>query len=194
MARHKKVSDQDALLAAINLFWQNGYHNVGTREIEAQTGITRFTLQTSYGGKKALFLKALDTYLDLTDQHLLTPLATADLETLARWFDSPTIPQGFEGSVQSGCFMVNTITALGGQDADVPPRTARYYDMLYAAFGSAIHGAAKAGDLRMVVDLHQCTALAVASAVSLQVAMAAGGPHADHLRTAAAQMIRSWAA
>jgi len=118
MARHKKVSDQDALLAAINLFWQNGYHNVGTREIEAQTGITRFTLQTSYGGKKALFLKALDTYLDLTDRHLLAPLATADLKTLARWFDSPTIPQEFEGSVQSGCFMVNTITALGGQDAD----------------------------------------------------------------------------
>ncbi len=194
MARHKKVTDDDALRAAINLFWQQGYHAVGTREIEAQTGITRFTLQKTYGGKKALFLHALDCYLDLTDKYLLAPIAHGTLENLAQWFEEAAQPEGFEASANSGCLMVNTITAFDSQDADIARRAQRYFDMLDTAFGSAINKAASQGDLRMVVDPEQCKQLAVANAIALQVATAAGGPYANQIRLAAAKLVRSWAA
>ncbi|MBV1933634.1 MAG: TetR/AcrR family transcriptional regulator [Parvibaculaceae bacterium] len=60
MSRSRKVAPEEAVQAAMEAFWKHGYHELGTRQLEEETGITRFTLQTTYGGKKKLFLNALD--------------------------------------------------------------------------------------------------------------------------------------
>ena len=84
MARTRNIEEEPALAAAVAAFWQHGYGVLGTRQLEAETGITRFTLQKSYGGKMALFGKALDAYLDQMESDLMPLMADGTLEGLAR--------------------------------------------------------------------------------------------------------------
>ena len=92
MARSRKVEPEAALQAAMTAFWQHGYCDLGTRQIEEETGITRFTLQTAYGGKMPLFLKTLDTYLDLFENFTKLDSAHGNLEVLATWFEARVDP------------------------------------------------------------------------------------------------------
>ena len=58
MARKRNTDHDSAVTAALDLFWCQGY-GASTREIESKTGLTRFTLQTAYGGKEGFYLSTV---------------------------------------------------------------------------------------------------------------------------------------
>lgn len=66
--------------------WTHGFSSLGTRQIEEETGITRFTLQMTYGGKMKLFLTALDAYLDMFERSALLNTTDGGLGGIARFF------------------------------------------------------------------------------------------------------------
>ena len=88
LARLRKTEPEVAVQATQALFWEYGYAGLGTRQIEDETGLTRFILQTAYGGKKALFLQAVDAYLDSMETAFLPDADSGSLEALAIWFKS----------------------------------------------------------------------------------------------------------
>ena len=195
MARTKKVAPDTALIAAVKLFWKVGYHSASTRMIEQETGITRFTLQTSYGGKKALFLKALDHYLDLFDTYLLPDLQAGTPEAIASWFETGPRPQGLEDMLGQGCLMINSITEFASSDSDVMARSERFYVMMRTAFRNALDMAQKAQTIRDDIDIDHSAELLLANAVALHIALRSSVPSAqtDKLRAAAGTLVREWA-
>ena len=74
MARAKSYDREVAVEAAMLAFWRKGYGALGVREIESETSINRFALQTDFGGKQGLFLEALQKYLAISDETALKPL------------------------------------------------------------------------------------------------------------------------
>jgi len=180
------------------LFWKHGFSQLGTRQIEAETGLTRFTLQTDYGGKKPLFLKALDSYLDRLSNGFLPRVTSHDLEPLAQWFENRVSPEMLSGPGRYGCLMLNTIAEFRGRDKEINQRAERYFNELDGCFRAALCNARKHGALGPAFDVDAGAAMLMGVAVSLNaLVLAAHDNTADNAagrRVAAAtvQMIRQW--
>jgi TetR/AcrR family transcriptional repressor of nem operon len=196
MARSRKNSEPEALLAAMRLFWREGFHTVGTRRIETETGITRFTLQNAYGGKRALFLVALDQYLDRFERIYIPQVTLDGIPGIARWFTCPVLSAEDQASRVDGCLMINSITEFPRDDADVGARAERFYGLLRAAFLQVLSDEQSAGLLRDGIVPEAATELLVGIAVAMNVEMksAQAGANPAGLAQATAAMIEGWRA
>jgi len=60
--RPREFCVDQALTAALRVFWSRGYEGASMAELTAAMGITKPSLYAAFGNKEALFQKALDLY------------------------------------------------------------------------------------------------------------------------------------
>jgi AcrR family transcriptional regulator len=60
--RPREFDVDEALAAALLVFWRNGYEAASMAELTSAMGITKPSLYAAFGNKEALFHKALDLY------------------------------------------------------------------------------------------------------------------------------------
>lgn len=60
--RPREFCVEQALAAALRIFWQRGYEGASMAELTTAMGITKPSLYAAFGNKEALFRKALDLY------------------------------------------------------------------------------------------------------------------------------------
>ncbi len=119
MPRRKTFSEEEVLQKAIKLFWRKGYHATSMQDLIDELGINRASLYDTYGGKRQLFDRAIDTYQN------------SNFSYLVEFFKGePQVKVGFqklfEGKVKEciadksrkGCLIVNTTTELIPGDSD----------------------------------------------------------------------------
>lgn len=194
MARNRKLDPEQALMAAIAMFWKYGYAAVGTRQIEDEAGITRFTLQTTYGGKMALFLMAVDRYLDMFET-FAPPTEPESLDELADWYMMFLAPPVMPDCMAFGCLLINTLIEFGGANSEVNQRAARYYSLLGGRFEAALEHLKRRGLLPTDFDTQTGAQLLQSNTIGLNVLIRAsnssdaGRPAIEACRG----MIRSWA-
>jgi AcrR family transcriptional regulator len=71
-----KSFDPDLALAqARDLFWRRGYDGTAISDLEAELGIGRKSLYDTFGGKRALFLRALEQYTETVIEKICAGLA-----------------------------------------------------------------------------------------------------------------------
>lgn len=196
MARKRKA-DHDAVIAsAIGLFWNHGYAGASTREIEKETGLTRFTLQTVYGGKEKFFLDALDAYLDGAEATHFPQAESFTLGDLAGWFERLADAERMPRIGDSGCLAFNSIAEFGRDHGEVNKRIERYLNALEGRVKRILQRADAGGQLRAGLDLDACSRVAVSLLLGLHGIIKARSddtlPQA-HARSIAA-LIRSWGA
>ena len=73
MARPKEFDAAAALDSAIECFRLRGYHATSVRDLASAMGIGGTSLYNSFGDKRALFVKALNRYLDSSLRARLSP-------------------------------------------------------------------------------------------------------------------------
>jgi TetR/AcrR family transcriptional repressor of nem operon len=116
VARPKAFDHEQALSAAMQVFWVKGFEATSLDDLLAAMKIGRQSLYDTFGDKRALFLAALERYRELTDAYLRTCLA-----------DGPTVKAAFrrlfmqvvdepEGHQRRGCLLVNTAVELAPHD------------------------------------------------------------------------------
>lgn len=64
MGRHREFDVEQALDAALGVFWRKGYEGSSYTDLTKATGVERPALYSAFGNKEALFLRALERYYE----------------------------------------------------------------------------------------------------------------------------------
>lgn len=194
MARAKNIAPEKAVDAAMTCFWKHGYNALGTRQLEQETGITRFTLQKSYGGKWPLFIKALDRYLDHFEEDVCPSMRDGELETIARWFERRTEPGALVDASKYGCFLLNTVVEFADADSDVNARAARFFGMMHKGFAASLIAVQQQGQVAANFDAKAMANVLLAAAVGLNIVIRSGGSNAagEEMASSVAALVRGW--
>lgn len=88
MGRHREFDVDEALNAALCVFWRKGYEGASYTDLTQATGVERPGLYSAFGNKEALFLRALERYyeryLDFFPAAMALPTAREVVEQLLR--------------------------------------------------------------------------------------------------------------
>ncbi len=131
----------DALAAALRVFWRNGYEAASMAELTAAMGITKPSLYAAFGNKEALFHKALDLY----EREKLAYISAALEAPTARGVAERLLRGSLEIQTNScdpkGCLSVISTAACGAEaepiKAEVCKRRASSEAALIARFARA---------------------------------------------------------
>ncbi|MEV4756275.1 helix-turn-helix domain-containing protein [Micromonospora sp. NPDC049559] len=148
MARTKEFDPDVALRAALELFWERGYEATSMADLVERLGVARASLYATFGGKRDLYLRALDRYVETVDPQLLRelsrpgPVLPAVRSLLERYAREAAAPQG-----RRGCFLVNASVELAAHDPQAGRRVVASWDHLETALTGALLRAQAQGEL-----------------------------------------------
>jgi len=114
VGRPREFDVEEALAAALKVFWRKGYDGASLTDLTEAMGVTRPSLYCAFGNKEALFKKALDLYerekLAFIDQALTAPTGREAIERFLNnacdlYAEDPDTP---------GCMGVNSVLTCQG--------------------------------------------------------------------------------
>ena len=105
--------DQDqALDAALRVFWLNGYQAASLAELTRVMGVSKPSLYAAFGNKEQLYLKALQRYTEQQLQRHAEALATeSDLKLALRRFLRSVAAMLTAPDLPGGCMVVTSAVA-----------------------------------------------------------------------------------
>lgn len=194
MARKRKADHDEAIAGALELFWRKGYVGASTREIEEKTGLTRFSLQKSYGGKENFFLETLDAYLDAAEARHFPNPDSYSLDDLAYWFESIASDQKMPRMEDAGCLAFNAISDFERSDPEVNARIERYLQALESRFAAILQRASDEGRMALPLETTACAQVLVGLLLGLHTIIKARTDDvmARTYAASAVGVLRSW--
>lgn len=122
MGRHREFDVDEALDAALNVFWRMGYEGASYTDLTQATGVERPALYSAFGNKEALFRRALERYythyLNFFPAALEQPTSRKVVEHMLR--NAAELHTRYAD--RRGCLGIHG--ALAGSDDIVPVQTA----------------------------------------------------------------------
>jgi TetR/AcrR family transcriptional repressor of nem operon len=189
--RPRGFDPETAVARAMDVFWSHGYHGTALPDLLRATKLSRGSLYAAFGGKHALFLRALDRYI-------ADALARIDIELDPR--DEPidglrTLLAGYVNRTSGangrrGCLLVATAMELAGHDLDVEARIRGFFKALEAKAAGAFSRAKSAGKLASGVDPASAARILVCFVEGLRVTGKTGPARATSQATADALLDR----
>jgi len=194
MARPRKSNHASVVEAAKHAFLRNGYAGTSTRQIEECSGLTRFTLQTTYGGKFPFFLDVLAAYLDRAEVCFFPDPVTTDLEGLAIWFERLSDPDAMPKIGHKGCMLLSSIDEFGRGESGIDQQIDRYFAVIQDRFSQIIANAVDQKEIDADASPQEKSALLISLLLGISVAVRARTNDDGVLSytSAAAAMIRGW--
>jgi len=189
--RPREFDPEEALAAALNVFWRRGYEGASMAELTEAMGITKPSLYACFGNKEALFRKALDLYerdkLCYIKTALEAPTAKGVAERLLRGSLAmqcgSTDPQGCLGVIST---VACTVQAESIRD-DVIARRASSDAALLERFERA----RAEGDFPESIDAQALVTYLSAVMQGMAVQAGAGTPH-DRLEQLVETTLAVW--
>jgi TetR/AcrR family transcriptional regulator, transcriptional repressor for nem operon len=127
MARPRTFDPDEALDAARDVFWQNGFQNTSLDDITAATGLAKPSLYAAFGDKNGLFLKVLDRYhaYIVANAERIIGQGPSAREAVERWLKG-FVPYCSGAKGMRGCLSVNTAIAGGADRRQVQKRIVQF--------------------------------------------------------------------
>ena len=122
MGRHREFQLEEALDAALRVFWRKGYEGTSYADLTEATGLERPSLYAAFGNKESLFRRALARY----DEQYLGYLPEALQKPTSREVAAHLVHKAVELNTRypehTGCLGINGV--LAGSDDAEPVRQA----------------------------------------------------------------------
>ncbi|MGW5644487.1 TetR/AcrR family transcriptional regulator [Saccharopolyspora sp. NPDC003752] len=147
MGRTKEFDPDVALGKAMELFWRQGYEATSMQDLVDCLGLGRGSIYGAFGGKRELYLKALERYVEDTRQAFVAHLSASGRAIdavcgLVRLYVEISV----EDAEVKGCFMTNTAVELPA-DEQVGRRVESGLAVMETALTTALMRARAEGDL-----------------------------------------------
>lgn len=107
MARTKGFDEDQALEAAMRLFWEKGYAATSLQDLEKKTGLKRASIYNAFGNKRSLFKRSLALYIGKVEAMLVSVTSTAGSarEAIKKWL-AFVIDFHFNPETPGGCLVI----------------------------------------------------------------------------------------
>jgi TetR/AcrR family transcriptional regulator, transcriptional repressor for nem operon len=189
VARTKEFDPDAALQDALELFWERGYEATSMADLVEHLGVARASIYATFGGKRELYLKALDRYGELADPHQLSDLSQPGPALPAvRALVTRYALEAAQDDGRRGCFVVNTAVELAPHDPAAARRVQASWDYLETALSSALFRAQAQGELAESKDPRGLARCLLVFLQGLRV-MGKAATEPERLRDAAAQAL-----
>ena len=170
VARPKEFERDVVLDRAMHVFWSRGYEATSIQHLVDRMGIQRGSLYDTFGGKRALFLAAIDRYDHVVTARLLAALdETASGTDAIRKFFRLKVELGAEPRRPRGCLVTNSAAELASRDRGTATRVGAVLAKIEAAFHRAVVRAQKAGEIDRTRDPRALARFLTSSAQGLSV-------------------------
>lgn len=177
--RPREFDVDEALAAALRVFWTKGYEGASLTDLTEAMGITRPSLYAAFGNKEALFCKALDLYerekMCFIGAALNAPTARGVAEALLRG----ALERQRDDSDPRGCMGVINSVACGAEAESIREEVLKRGASAKRAIVARFERAKAEGDLPEQADPEGLTAYIVALMQGIALQGGAGTSCAD---------------
>jgi AcrR family transcriptional regulator len=183
--RPREFDVEEALAAALRVFWQKGYDGASLTDLTDAMGITRPSLYAAFGNKEALFKQALDLYesekLAYVRSALQAPTARGVAERM------------LEGTIRNitsecrGCLGVMASVHCSNQESPIRQDVNARAQAARSAVVERMQRAIDAGDFTIPVEAEAMTRylIALMQGISVQAGAGASREELQHVAEAA---------
>ena len=187
----EKSFDEDAVVGkAMEVFWEKGYEATSINDLIEGTGIGRGSLYNAFGGKQALFVRAVSKYHAENHQATLARLEALDEPLNAiRGLFAAVVQETIEDKAKKGCFLINTTLELCTHDAKIQALIRRGHEETIAFFRRCIEVGQARKDIPPSVDALSTAKLLLSLVIAIRV-LGRGAFNERDLRSIAEQAER----
>ena len=116
VGRPKKFNRDDAVIRAMNVFWNKGYDGASMKNLTEAQGINSPSLYAEFGDKHGLYLETIDRYANDDGCAPLVALESEpDIAKAVRAFFEAVITYAtHHESGATGCFLVSCVSTSAG--------------------------------------------------------------------------------
>ncbi|UWU16917.1 TetR/AcrR family transcriptional regulator (plasmid) [Rhizobium sullae] len=195
MARPRAFDQPTVLAAAMDQFWRRGYEATSVRDLASAMSITGASLYNSFGDKRSLFKRCLETYLDTYARRRVAELDASDdpISGIRTFFD-----RLIEASLEDrrGCLLVNAAMEVAPWDPELAELIEESLREIEDGFYRALARLPASPNHQQSRDARATARLILSAVITLRVLARAGGDQ-DRLRSiarSAVAMVERWQA
>ena len=190
MARPREFDGDVALERAMQAFWAKGYKATSLDDLCGATGLSRSSLYSAFGGKRALLHQSLARYEEQGVARIAAALARPlPIRDAIADFVGELIDRIIAGPGRAGCFIGNCAAELAGQDRATTARVRMSLARIEATFRDALARAQQRGEIAATADVESLARFLVSSIQGLRL-MGKANPDRAALNDIAAVMLR----
>ena len=189
--RPRSFETDQAVDAALELFWHKGYRGTSTRDLEARLGIGQSSIYNAFGSKLRLLEAALDRYERQISDTLVTPLERS-LDGIAAIDDFfAALATWITTDGRRGCMILN-LMAESTDEPEIGERTRTYRRRLQDAFRGALQN--EPGIDPTSVDLRVDLLMTAVLGLNIAAREGAGPNELQHSVEAVRHVLHDWMA
>jgi TetR/AcrR family transcriptional regulator, transcriptional repressor for nem operon len=148
LARPRNFDSLVVLDRAVKVFWRGGFEATAVETLCDEMKLSPGSLYGAFGGKRELFLSALDRYMDQISSDAIRRIAApaSGMEGIRSYFCN-LVDAIVEGRRMRGCLLTNSLIELGDRDPEVARKVSLNLTRLETAFAGALTRAVAAGEI-----------------------------------------------
>jgi AcrR family transcriptional regulator len=177
--RPREFCIDDALVAALRVFWSKGYEGASMTDLTEAMGITRPSLYAAFGNKEALFRKALDLYEREKLCYVGQALEASTARGVAERMLAGSLRNQTSGEDPRGCLGVISSVACGAEADCIRQEVLERGKIAHGAMVERMERAIGEGDFTSPVDAEGITNYLYAILQGMAVQAGAGASRDD---------------
>jgi AcrR family transcriptional regulator len=189
--RPREFDVDDALDAAVEVFWRQGYDGTSLSDLTAAMGLNRPSLYAAFGNKEQLFAKVLERYSEQHMAFMREALQAPSAHRVAHMLLSGFVASATDPRTPPGCLTVLAAAATGSSSDPIRAALIRKRKAGEADLRARLARARKEGDLPANTDPDELARYLTTIVQGIAVQAASGATRAQ-LDRVVDQALRTW--
>lgn len=142
-------------------FWRDGFKETSVKALSERLGITRSSFYNAFGSQEAVFLEALERYLERSPDRAFAEVPQRGSIRALITVTFKAICQTLAADPEAkGCLAVNSVSALCNVEPELGPKVAAHMNVRLGRIEALLKAAISRGELPEATDV-AATALAL---------------------------------